>query len=108
MSYIYTRTTESDFIDAFDRMGREDQFSRAARRALFEYYSERADYIGPIELDPIAICCDWDEYGDILEAAAEYTYGGDEEVGDEESTLEWFREQTTVITGDGFVLLESF
>lgn len=108
MSYIYTRTTESDFIDAFDRMDRSENFSRAARRALFEYYSELADDIGPIELDPIAICCDWAEYGDILEAAAEYTYGGDEEPGDREVALDWFRKQTTVITGDGFVLLEAF
>lgn len=58
----------NDFIDAFREMGRAEQFSYAAKRALFEYYEE----IDPAwELDVIAICCDWVEY-DADELVAEY------------------------------------
>lgn len=50
------------FREAFRAYGREDQFSREALEALFDYYEQLSDDIGePFDLDVIAICCDWSE-----------------------------------------------
>lgn len=61
------------FITAFDLAGRADQFSRDARDSLYDYYSDlEADTGSEIELDVIAICCDWTEYASAVEAAEVY------------------------------------
>jgi len=58
--FWYTLDT---FVDDF--LAVRDDFTREALALLFEYY----DSIGePIEFDPIAMCCDWSEYSDPLEA----------------------------------------
>ena len=55
--------TKHMFVDSFRVYGRTDSFSVAAREALFDYFEQLEDDIGEeIELDPIAICCDWAEY----------------------------------------------
>ena len=61
--YLYSRTTENDFVDAFLRSElRHEQFSVPALRALYEHLSDLAENIGePIAFDMIAICCDWVE-----------------------------------------------
>ena len=52
----------SMFCDAFTRMGRQDQFSYAAKRALFDYLDNTSDEAGEdIELDVIALCCEYEE-----------------------------------------------
>lgn len=54
--------TFSDFCDAFRACGREDQFSYEGQQLLFDYLEELEDGTGePIELDVIAICCDFSE-----------------------------------------------
>lgn len=55
---IYTVVTETTFIDAFYQAGRGSQFSRPALDAL---YSILSDFGIDIELDVIAICCDFAE-----------------------------------------------
>ena len=73
MTYIYQNVTESMFHDAFVRMGREAQFSHEGRAALYGYLAELADDTGePIELDVIALCCEFTEYESIEEYNAEY------------------------------------
>jgi hypothetical protein len=53
----------SDFVDAFVSMGRGDQFSYAGLRALFEHIETWEEQTGEqIELDVIALCCEWEEY----------------------------------------------
>ena len=60
---IYQTVNEWEFIRAFDDMGRSENFSINARRRLFEYYDQLSEDLGEdIELDPIAVCCDWSEY----------------------------------------------
>lgn len=55
--------TETMFIEGFKRGGRDRQFSTAARRALFEFYTELENGTGEeMEYDPVAFCCDWTEY----------------------------------------------
>lgn len=52
----------NQFQDAFKNMGRDNQFSRAGLRALFEYLEQYEQDTGEeIELDVIALCCDYSE-----------------------------------------------
>lgn len=65
--------TESMFIDAFARCGRENQFTTGARRALYDWYTQLEDDTGEeIELDPIGVCCEWAEYGSLDELRESY------------------------------------
>ena len=51
-----------DFRDAFYRMGRKDQFSYEGLEILFNYIEEMEQDTGEeIELDVIALCCDYAE-----------------------------------------------
>ena len=100
--------TEYQFVDSFRACGRESQFSVPARRALFEYLEEYENSTGEeIELDPIAICCEWAEYKSPKEAAK--VYGLELRGGDEESrALDWLREKTQVIEFDGGIVIQQF
>lgn len=58
------------FIRAFAEAGRAEQFSRDALSAIFDYIESYENDSGEdIELDVIAICCDWSE--DLPEDIAE-------------------------------------
>ncbi|MFA5053839.1 MAG: hypothetical protein WC565_07260 [Parcubacteria group bacterium] len=124
---------EHDFLDAFRQYGRADQFTRAGLIALFDYLEEYEKDAGEeLELDVIALCCDWSEYPTALEAMRDHVGGEaatDEElnatedstedeapflqhlVGDdlkERAALEWLNDQTTVIEFDGGVIVGAF
>jgi hypothetical protein len=59
---IYTEITKSSFIDAFKRSSRKDQFSYDALGAIYEYLEDYSQDSGEnVELDIVAICCDWIE-----------------------------------------------
>jgi hypothetical protein len=112
-----TTVSAIDFVDAFRRMGRVDQFSYAALRALFEHIEELEAETGEeYELDVIALCCDWQEFKTALEAAVEYGFDagesaksfGHESDSDETEALDWLREQTQVVEFDGGVLVMGF
>ena len=52
----------SDFENAFKTAGRGDQFSRPALEAMFNHLEALEEDSGsPIELDVIALCCDFVE-----------------------------------------------
>ena len=73
MTYIYQNVTESMFHDAFVRMGRKTQFSYEGKAALYGYLAELAEDAGePVELDVIALCCEFTEYESIEQYNAEY------------------------------------
>jgi hypothetical protein len=105
-----TTVSAVDFIDAFRRMGRADQFSPAALRALFDHIEEMEQDTGEeYELDVIGLCCEWQEFKTALEAAVEYGFEEDEdEDAREEAALEWLREQTQVVDFDGGMLVMGF
>jgi hypothetical protein len=103
--------TSYSFVDSFRAAGRESQFTRPALFALFDYLEEYENSCEvELELDPVAICCDWAEYPSALAAAKEY--GFDEVCGDdadcEPEALEWLREQTQVVEFDGGVVVQMF
>ena len=51
-----------EFRDAFYRMGRKDQFSYEAQEIIFNYLKDWEQETGEeIELDVIALCCDYAE-----------------------------------------------
>jgi len=63
---------EYDFINAFKGI-REDNFSRNGLIALYEYLEMLGEDLGqPIELDVIALCCEYAEYDNLEEFQADY------------------------------------
>lgn len=91
MTYIYRTVNESAFHDAFIDMGRKDQFSYKGRKALFEYLESLAEDTGtPMELDVIALCCDYSEET-LEDIKGNYT---------DIKTLEDLQDNTTVIMVD--------
>ena len=90
---------ESAFISRFADIGRSENFTYGARKALFEYFEALEDDIGEeIEFDPIAICCDWSEYPCISDACDDYGIENPIEIED----------NTTVIYFDDGVLIQAF
>ena len=66
MAIIQTIDNASQFRDQFRQCGRADQFSYEALGLLFEYLSDCGE---DIELDVVAICCEFSE--DMPESIAE-------------------------------------
>ena len=59
---MYQTINRSQFHDAFKAAGRGDQFSYAALNSLFSAFEQMEDATGqPMELDVIAICCEYSE-----------------------------------------------
>jgi hypothetical protein len=64
---------ESQFIDAFTKMNRENNFSYEGRKALFEYLEQYEQDTGTeVELDVIALCCEYSEYENLAEFQKDY------------------------------------
>ena len=59
---MYQTINRCDFHDAFRNMDRLDNFSYDAINALFDYIEEYEESCGStIELDVIALCCEYNE-----------------------------------------------
>ena len=59
---MYQNINWHNFQGAFYQMGRSNQFSYEALRALFDYLEQLEEEIGEkIELDVIALCCEYRE-----------------------------------------------
>ena len=53
---------ETDFVDEFKACNRQDNFSKEGLRILFESLEQLASDCGTnIEIDVIALCCEYDE-----------------------------------------------
>ena len=92
--------TNNDFHDDFKSMGREDQFTYEGKQALFDYLEQfEEDTGGEIELDVIALCCEYAEYKDLAEFQSAYNT-------EDYKTLDDIRAQTEVIivNGGGFII----
>lgn len=94
-----------DFCDRFRSHGREDSFSYEGKKALFEYLEQYEDDCGiEIELDVVAIDCEYCEYENAIEVCEEY----DGPTEDEEESLEWLHVRTSVIPFSGGIIIQSF
>ena len=79
-------------------------WSHNAALALVGYYEALEEDCGEaIDLDPVAIRCDWTEYSSIKAASKAYS-----NVLAPEPALEYFMERTTVIVFEGGVLIHQF
>jgi hypothetical protein len=91
--------TEWAFIDRFVAYDRLNTFGYDGCQALFEYLEQLEDDIGEqIELDVIALCCDYTRF----ESLAEFN----EQHGEECESLDDVRDKTTVIEidDDAFII----
>jgi hypothetical protein len=97
-----TTVNESQFRDAFMRYGRKDNFSYQGLSVLWEYFEEYEESTGEeIELDVIAICCEFDEAMP-EEIRDNYSIEGD--------VLDYLFDHTHVagITKDGAIIYAAF
>jgi predicted ArsR family transcriptional regulator len=107
MSIVQT-LSKSSFIDAFKQSSRKDQFSYEALEAIFEYMEEYSANTGEaIELDIVAICCDFCEQS-WQAIASDYSIEVDENENEEEQkqqVYDYLSNETAVVgeTADGFV-----
>jgi hypothetical protein len=101
--------TETMFIDEFAAI-RPNQFSYAGLRALFAYLAEMEEGMGEeMELDVIALCCEFSEYQGAADALSNYDWGGpNDPETEEEEALEFLRDTTTVIEFDGGIIIGNF
>ena len=102
----------NDFIDAFKRFARYDNFGYSALRVIFDYLEEYEDSCGvEVELDVIAICCDYsaEHYTDI---ASNYSIDleGMEEDEAKDAVIVYIQDNTTFLglTDDGHLVYQVF
>lgn len=84
---LIKRVTEHYFIQSFEDMGREGNFSTEALKEIYEYLENLSESLGEdIELDVIGICCDFSEitFDEVLEEQGE---------DDEDDALDEFERQ---------------
>ena len=90
-----------EFTDRFRDMDRNNNFSYEGKRALFDYLEEYEESIGEeIELDIIALCCEYSEYENLKDFQSNY--------GDGYETMESIEDHTTVIkiNDDAFLIAD--
>lgn len=89
----------SAFCDAFHAYRRYDQFGYNALQILFEYLEEMESETGEeIELDVIALCCDY-SVDSVADIAAEYSIDLSECEDDEErkfAVLDYLQDNTQI------------
>ena len=90
--------TLDNFLDAFKAI-RPDNFSYEGLCALFHYFEEMEELIGQeIELDVIAICCEYSEYPNLASIEERY---------EDINSMEDLTSNTTVIEhNDGIIIRE--
>lgn len=89
----------SDFCDAFKAFDR-DNFGYEGKRALFDYLEQLEEDTGEqIELDVIALCCEYTEYSDIEEIKGVYP---------SIKNMEDLQNNTQVIEFEGGIIIQDF
>lgn len=93
----------------------EDQYAHWSwdgAKALIEYLEDLEDSLDkPIELDTVAIRCEFSEYDSALEAAEYHNFIPPDDEDEDEieaAALKYLEERTTVIQFDGGVIIQQF
>lgn len=102
-----TTVSNHDFVEAFRAYDRLDNFSFEALDLLFSYFEEYEEATGEeIELDVVAICCDYCE-SDADDIIADYRIDVEGLDDDEklEAVRDYLNDNTTLVgeTASGFV-----
>lgn len=97
---MYTQVTKHSFIEAFRSSPTyKDNFSYEGLEALYDYLTEIEDQQWTqIQFDMVATCCEYTEYSSAMDAC---TIVSNETFEDNESALEYLRDNTNVITIEG-------
>ena len=107
---------EFEFIEEFKTMNRSDNFSRHGKKALFEYLKELEEDMGEdIELDIIALCCEFEEHKTAIDCAKNYFDCALSDIDNisaedaEKEALEYPQNKTQVIELDnGGIIIQDF
>jgi len=92
MTIIQT-ITKSEFTSTFHKMGRGNQFSYQGLSTLYDFLDDLGDDMEePIELDVIALCCEFAEYDSLREFQEDY--------GNDYKSLEDIEDRTILIPLD--------
>ena len=97
-----TTVNQSEFIDAFHRYDRYEQFGYDALVSLFDYIEQFEQDSGEeMELDVIALCCDY-SVDSVADIASNYSIDidGMEDGEAREAVVEYLQENTTVVDED--------
>ena len=95
--------TQFQFCDWFQQ-NRPNNFTYEGSKALFHYLEDLEDSIGEeIDFDPIALCCEYDEYDSLKECLEAYSNLG-------LKTIDDLRDHTHVIDVDGLdsIIIQAF
>jgi len=83
-----TSVSFCDFCDAFRAYDRQDSFSYEAKRVIFDYLEDYEDSTGEeLELDVVAICCEFDEQ-DVDDIISNYRIDTSDIEQDEEGNVD--------------------
>jgi len=107
---MYQNINQYDFVNAFERAGRGDQFSRSGLFALYDYLEEYEENVGkPYVLEVVGVCCNYCEYKTLDEIVEAYDCIDVEDAEDEEDIKEAIRDHTTLIEHDeGYIIETNF
>lgn len=107
----------NDFVDSFSE-DRKNQFSYEGKKALFEYLEQYEEDTGEeIELDTIALCCEYTEYDNELNCALDYGFVPEEtetteltekEAEQNEEARLWLEDRTQIIEFEGGIIIQNF
>ena len=109
---MYQTISIYDFEEAFRKAGRKDQFSYDGKKVLFDYLEALEDDTGEkVELDVIALCCEYEETA-VTDIAANHNIDieGLEEDAALETVMGYLRGHTQVVgsIGTDGILFQSF
>lgn len=111
-----TTITTSQAVDLL-KADTNANWSRSGAFALVEYLEQLEEDTGEeIEFDAVAIRCDYSEYKSALEAANEYGFEPNPNLGEEAQSeedkeadaLSWLQDHTQVIQFEGGVIIQNF
>lgn len=92
MAIVQSINNVYQFREAFRLAGRLDQFSYEGLEVLFDYLEQLSEDTGePIELDPVALCCEYYELS-VEELIKQYNIDTSYVEGDEDEIKEMVRE----------------
>ena len=87
-------------------------WSRSGARALVEHLEQLEEDCGTeIELDAVAIRCDYSEYENVIEAAKDQGFEVENDWSEEDTeaeALDWLCDRTEVITFPEGIIIRSF
>ena len=109
---MYQLINRNMFIEAFSTFdGRYDQMGGyEGLSALFNYLEDEVDPSGHygvgVQLDVIALCCQFSEYASIEEIIE--SMGLSFEDDETEEAMEWLQDHTSVIQFDTGIIIENY